>query len=242
MEPFAWTCPFCGRDTTITYENFEVFNFVFAKDNYNGDQVGYASFIACPNKKCKKIKLTLSLYKFNNRYARDSGVTKPIPEKIIGSWTIIPQSQAKPMPDYIPKALIEDYNEACIIKNLSPKASATLSRRCLQTMIRNFWKVKDKPNLKQEIDAIKDQVDPITWKAIDSVRSIGNIGAHMEKDINLIIDVDPKEADLLIQLIEQLIKDWYITRYERDQNMKGIIQASSKKKTIKKKAEIQTNE
>ena len=31
------------------------------------------------------------------------------------------------------------------------------------------------------------------WQAIDAVRSIGNIGAHMEKDINLIVDVDPEE-------------------------------------------------
>ena len=45
-----------------------------------------------------------------------------------------------------------------------------------------------------EIDAIKDKVDPLTWKSIDATRKIGNIGAHMEKDINLIVDVDPKEA------------------------------------------------
>ena len=37
-------------------------------------------------------------------------------------------------------------------------------------------------------------------------RSIGNIGAHMAKDKNLIIDIDPDEADHLIQLIENLIE------------------------------------
>ena len=63
-----------------------------------------------------------------------------------------------------------------------------------------------------EIEAIEDKVDPLTWKAIDAVRSVGNIGAHMEKDINVIVDVDPDEAAQLISLIEILIKDWYITR------------------------------
>lgn len=36
------------------------------------------------------------------------------------------------------------------------------------------------------------------------VREIGNIGAHMEADINVIIDVDPDEAQILIDLVELL--------------------------------------
>jgi Domain of unknown function (DUF4145) len=31
--------------------------------------------------------------------------------------------------------------------------------------------------------ALEEKVDPQTWDAIDSVRKIGNIGAHMEADI-----------------------------------------------------------
>jgi hypothetical protein len=34
--------------------------------------------------------------------------------------------------------------------------------------------------------------------AIHAVRTIGNIGAHMEKDINLIVDVDPANPTLAI--------------------------------------------
>jgi hypothetical protein len=34
--------------------------------------------------------------------------------------------------DYIPEVLIKDYGEASGIIQLRPKASATLSRRCLQ--------------------------------------------------------------------------------------------------------------
>jgi hypothetical protein len=37
------------------------------------------------------------------------------------------------------------------------------------------------------------QVD--TMDAIDHVREIGNIGARMESDINVIVDVDPEERD-----------------------------------------------
>lgn len=51
----------------------------------------------------------------------------------------------------------------------------------------------NKDRLVDEINAIQEKIDPITWQAIDSVRSIGNIGVHMEKDIDFIIAVEPDE-------------------------------------------------
>jgi len=99
-------------------------------------------------------------------------------------------------------------------------------------MIRNFWGIK-KNRLIDEIKDIENKVDPTTWEAIDSVRQIGNIGAHMEKDINLIIDVDSNEAKLLIQLIETLINDWYIVRQKRKESMEEVINAARIKKEKK---------
>jgi hypothetical protein len=75
-----------------------------------------------------------------------------------------------------------------------------------QIIIRDFWGIRKD----QLVDEIKDKVDSSVWTAIDAVRKIGNIGAHMEKDVDLIIDVDPDEAGLLIKLIETLLSDWYI--------------------------------
>lgn len=88
-------------------------------------------------------------------------------------------------------------------------------------MIRNFWEVS-KPRLFDEIEAIKDRLDASTWDAIDAVRKVGNIGAHMEKDINLVLDVEPNEAQLLIELIETLFEEWYVARHEREERMKKI--------------------
>jgi hypothetical protein len=100
-------------------------------------------------------------------------------------------------------------------------------------MIRDFWGIKE-VNLKRAIEKIKKKVDPTTWKAIDAVRSVGNIGAHMEKDINLIIEVEPNEADLLIGLIETLIKEWYIHKYERETLLNDIITLKEEKDSKKK--------
>ncbi len=115
----------------------------------------------------------------------------------------------------------------------SPKASATLSRRCLQGILRDFWQVT--PDLLyREIDQIKDRVDVEVWEAIDSIRKVGNIGAHMEKDINVIVDVDPKEATILMGLIEMLIKEWYIAREERKARLSQVKEIAENKDNNRK--------
>jgi hypothetical protein len=82
-------------------------------------------------------------------------------------------------------------------------------------MIRDFWSIK-KGRLIDEIKDLETKVDSVTWEAIDSVRQVGNVRAHMEQDVNLIIDVEPEEAELLIWLIETLFEEWYIARNEKE--------------------------
>jgi hypothetical protein len=125
-------------------------------------------------------------------------------------------------PEYVPAVIRQDYEEACLIVSLSPKASATLSRRCLQGIVRDFWKAKPS-TLFNELNSVKESIDAFTWNAIDAVRKIGNIGAHMEKDINLVVDVEPQEAEMLIGLIEVLVKEWYVHSYERQLQMQALI-------------------
>lgn len=64
---------------------------------------------------------------------------------------------------------------------------------------------------------------------MEAVRTTGNIGAHMEKDINLIVDVDPDEAVLFIGLVETLFRDWYAAREERKTRMAALVAASAAK-------------
>lgn len=143
---------------------------------------------------------------------------------------LYPSSLAKQFPEYIPKAIREDYEEAYSILNLSPKASATLARRCLQGMIRDFWGIT-KSRLIDEINELQSKVTPSQWKAIDSVRSIGNIGAHMEKQVDLIIDVEPNEAQKLLKLIELLIDKWYISRHDEEHLLLDIQNIVNDKKS-----------
>ena len=91
------------------------------------------------------------------------------------SW-FYPSSSAKQYPDYVPLPIRTDYEEAYNILNLSPKSSATLSRRCIQGMIRDVHKVQE-TTLYKEIDAIKEMIDSRTYEALHALRQLGNIGA-----------------------------------------------------------------
>ena len=217
MANFNWMCPYCNHNATITTSSYSVGEVFFNKNNKDGDLCVKTESIVCPNEYCKEYVITVTLYP-----AKRNATNWDVVDDPLFSRRILPESNAKTFPDYIPKAIRADYIEACLIKDLSPKASATLSRRCLQGIIRDFWEVKNKKNLSDEIKAIKEKTNKETWEAIDAVRELGNIGAHMEKDIDVIIEVEPKEAELLIGLIETLLEDWYINRHERQQRLQAI--------------------
>jgi hypothetical protein len=55
----------------------------------------------------------------------------------------------------------------------------------------------------------------------------------MEKDINVIVDVDHGEAQLLVELVELLVKDWYVARHEREERLKAIVATRDAKMTVK---------
>ncbi|ARS36463.1 DUF4145 domain-containing protein [Pontibacter actiniarum] len=224
-----WTCPFCDHKVFIDKANYYESVSTLLIENKHGRRQLTTAWIVCPNDTCKEY----SLFTILHAQVWSPQATKWLQGELLQTWPLVPQSSAKVFPEYVPLGVREDYNEACAIRNLSPKASATLARRCLQGMIRNFYGVS-KRTLFDEIEAIKDKVDPMTWASIDATRKIGNIGAHMEKDINVIVDVDSKEAQVLINLIEILIKDWYINRHDREEMLKSVVSIAEEKTEMKK--------
>jgi hypothetical protein len=217
-DVFHWSCPYCNHDATLQDQDHisDGKNFTIQKPAEGHKHLMW-HYVVCPNPKCKKYTLRVAVY--------DCVFNRELADWVLGKnirvWNLIPPSRAKAFPDYIPNSILNDYNEACLISDLSPKASATLSRRCLQGILRDFWKVKP-GRLIDEIEQIKGKTDSLTWEAIDAVRKVGNIGAHMEKEIDVIVDVDPNEAEMLTGLIEILIKDWYMAREERHNRLLAI--------------------
>lgn len=103
-------------------------------------------------------------------------------------------------------------------------------------MIRDFWNVRES-NLSKAIEQLEGKIPATQWKVINGVRRIGNIGAHMEKDINLIVDIEPGEAEKLIKLIELLMEQWYINRHQQDSLYTDIIGIDEAKQSERKRTE-----
>lgn len=223
-----WTCPYCNRPTTINSNDYARSESILNIKNVEGPKYLQIDWVVCPNDECERTSLEASLFnriKIENFWNIGSFIRK---------WTLLPDTKSKIFPDYIPIGILQDYEEAYAISELSPKASATLARRCIEGIIKDFWGIK-KSRLVDAINELEEKIDPLTWQAIDSIRKIGNIGAHMEKDVNLIITVEPDEAHMLIQLIEMLFTEWYIYRHEREVKLKEIVAIADKKKAEKKK-------
>ena len=221
----VYTCPFCGKEQALNDVSFRENSTGFydrygqrIRDGYESETELQICSIRCSNQGCRRITVLAMDYHMQHR------VCDIIPKKVIRQF-----------PDYIPRQIRNDYEEATCILNDSPKAAATLYRRCLQGMIRDFWGVT-KNKLADAIKELDGKVSVAQWKALDGLRKIGNIGAHMESDVNMIIDIDEGEAEKLGKLIELLMEKWYIARHDEEALLQDISAISAKKQDERKDA------
>lgn len=157
-------------------------------------------------------------------------------EKVIFSQRIHPQDaggKSKYKTPEIPEPIFNDYDEACKIAQLSPRASATLSRRCLQHMIRQKFGVTP-DSLENEIKAIKDLNEPEIVDALHAIRQLGNLGAHPEKDVNIVVDISQEEAREIIHVIETALHEWFIVPEERKQRLAELKRINKQKQDERK--------
>jgi hypothetical protein len=121
-----------------------------------------------------------------------------------------------PAPKEAPPKVAQDFWEACLVLNDSPKASAALSRRCLQAVLNgNGYSGRD---LAKQIDAfLADQKVPsYLHDSVDMIRNFGNFSAHPidDKTTLQIIDVEPEEAQTCLDVLRSLF-DFYYVQPER---------------------------
>lgn len=131
--------------------------------------------------------------------------------------TVIPRGSSRaPAPTEVPPEIAEDYTEACQTLAISPKASAALSRRCLQSVLSGLgYKSK---NLVNQVDQVLNEKDasraiPSSLRTtIDAIRNFGNFSAHPITDTttNQIIEVEDHEAEFCLDVIEELFDHAYV--------------------------------
>lgn len=194
-------CPHC---LTAFHDKWTALNIGIDKDG------GWALMSTiCPE--CDRLILQL----INGPAIRDntSGKLASIPT-VRKRSLVYPRGAARsPCPKEVPDLIAEDYKEACRVLADSPKASAALSRRCLQNLLREGAKVKP-GDLYDEIQAILDggKLPSQIAEGLDAVRAIGNFGAHpiKSKHTGEVMPVEPGEAEWNLDILEALFDFYYV--------------------------------
>jgi hypothetical protein len=154
-------CPFCSHAVTLGENDLQVVTARVKVGTADEDElIGIkASAYKCPNPDCRKIGLEVGAGFGRSMsvggYPQFGGIFNGVfPDKPVGAgyFRFAPRV-ATPLSNHVPEAVRTDYEEACSIKDLSPKAAATLCRRALQGMIRDFHGVT-KQTLHEELKSI----------------------------------------------------------------------------------------
>jgi hypothetical protein len=185
-----------------------------AQNNFAQDATQYYSmrFCICPS--CKRVLIQIGKLP----------VGAVGPNRVITYEFVYPKAVSRtPLPPEVnDPALVSDYKEACLVLADSSKASAALSRRCLQHLLREKAKVKP-ADLSVEIDEViaSGHLPADLADNLDYVRVVGNFAAHptKSKSSGEVMDVEPGEAEWNLDVVEEMM-DFYFVRPARMQKKK----------------------
>jgi hypothetical protein len=195
-------CPHCSVEVNPNFEE------IYLGEDTQAHWSLYT--MICPNPDCGKMIIKLAA----------GTPEKTYPNRIVGikdiryELTVNPLTSSRPpVPKEVDEKFATDYKEACLVLKFSPKASAALSRRCLQNILREKAHVKPSP-LYQEIQQVIDNrsLPSHLSASIDAIRSIGNFGTHPIKSTSTgaIIEVEVGEAEWTLDVLESLFDFYFV--------------------------------
>jgi hypothetical protein len=177
---------------------------------YTDAQGGHHSVeaVACPE--CSGIFLTHADLKFMDGPEPGTATSSES-----GTFILLPRVSSRPaIPPEVPEPYASLAREAGLILPDSPRASAALSRRCLQQLLRD---VAGAPpgSLYAEIEwAMKNAALPShATEALHDLRVIGNMAAHPNKSTATgdYLDVEPGEAEWTLDTLDGLFDYYFVS-------------------------------
>lgn len=127
--------------------------------------------------------------------------------EVLNEQIIFPKIKTVKVEPEVPDNIKKEYSEAYSILQVSPRASAAMSRRLLQTILRDFFHITKKTLLEEIDEFLKiSGIPSFLYKGIDAIRNVGNFAAHPIKNTQTgeIVDIEIGEAELLLDLLESL--------------------------------------
>ena len=205
----AKQCPYCG--ITFSLEGVDADHAIIRFQSthrmlFGGEAKKTPSFTVtshlCPS--CGQAVMWL-----NELASDDDALTN----RVVQTSLLWPKIAIYPIAQEIPAPYSAALTEAAAVLSLSPKASAALSRRALQQLIRDRGGIQAS-TLFKEIEALlaTGVLPPYLSRDLDAIRKIGNVAAHPSKDTNTgeIVDVEPEEAEWTLSVLDALLKFFFV--------------------------------
>jgi len=202
-------CPHCNTAVAEAFTQVQLCSLPTANsregDILAGPVVWSATHLRCPE--CHEVIIFLT--------RADQGYYAPVagrntyhrPRRPPYTFLAHPAGRSRPMPGEVVEPYRSDFEEACKVFEMSPKASAALSRRCLQALLRDKLGVQH-ANLFDEIEeaTAASKLPAYIAESLHDVRQIGNFAAHPMKSTTTgsIVDVEPGEAEWNLDVLEML--------------------------------------
>ncbi|TPR12260.1 DUF4145 domain-containing protein [Apilactobacillus timberlakei] len=235
MNDNSFDCPFCGKSFPLIKDTFSITHIYFI-NGMTGRLAMLNTSQAKMNFRNEKNSVNFIMYKCPS-CEKTSFEMVGIGTDFNGQprFNIYPKNDGHiNYPDFVNKYVRNDYEEAYSILKLSPKSSATLSRRIIEEVIEDFYGIS-KGTLFNKIKTLesKNEAANIT-NELNAIRQVGNIGAHFNLDANKIPnDVSTEEANLLLQVVEDIINETYVRKHDVESRKISIQQLADKFKNKK---------
>ena len=209
------TCPHCGRALRFRKPESGAAEAFFTIESSGSS--GYVTVSVCPS--CRE-----SIIAFH--YSAELETRGGFPAITERHMLLFPRHRSdRSAPGEVPEGVAEDYNEAVAVLDDSPKASAALSRRCLQALLREKGGTKSK-DLSGQIDEVLGKLPRPIAEEVDAVRHIGNFSAHATKSQSTgeIVAVEPGEAEWTLEVLDALF-DWYYVQPQKQEARREALNA-----------------
>ena len=217
-------CPYCGTGVNIDWSE----DALPIPSNEDKEEEGYGQLYGyCPECNGYLVLIQHGIgYEYNTYSHRSYLNDVKFQEQIYPKF-----NYKKTLDASIPQKYCELFREAESVLSLSPRASATLSRYLLQIILHEELNIKKK-NLEEEIKELEthSNIPSTLITMLQVMRKVANFGAHPKKNTNSneIIDVEIGEADIMLDLINELFDYLFV----KPQKQKEFLQYIKEKYNI----------
>ena len=132
---------------------------------------------------------------------------------------------ARKLHEFIPHQYAELFRESEEVNNISPRASATLSRYLLQMLLHEELHIH-KRNLEEELKELEgmNNVPSKLVSMLQIMRRIANFGAHPKKSTNSseIVEAEEGESAIMLDLLEEVFDYIFVKPKQQEDFLKTI--------------------